>query len=80
MKIQIELTPEQVEKLKPLFDAVKKNHMKGAIVGQVWEPAFCEGLGMNTTAVFDFCTPDEIRAITDEAEKEIKQWEERYAS
>lgn len=70
-KIHIELTPEQAEILKPLFDAVREKPSTGAIIGQLWEPEYTEWFGFeNPVAVFDFVTPDELREIVNKSEAE----------
>lgn len=71
MKLFFELTPEQTIEMQPLFDAMRSAPGTGAIVGQLWEPEYTEHHGFdNGVAVFEFCTPDEIREIVSKAEAE----------
>jgi hypothetical protein len=84
VKLHFELTPEQTIAMQPLFDAMRKAPNTGAIIGQLWEPEYAEAFGFdNGVAVFEFCTPDEIRAIVDKAETEtfrkttLPHWEVR---
>ena len=68
-KIKIELTPEQIKQLQPLFDEVEKNPMTGAIIGQAWESKY---FGSNYYAVFQFVTPKEMHEITNKAVQAAK--------
>jgi hypothetical protein len=84
VKLHFELTPEQTIAMQPLFDAMRKSPNTGAIIGQLWEPEYAETFGFdNGVAVFEFCTPGEIRAIVDKAETEtfrkttLPHWEVR---
>jgi hypothetical protein len=64
-KIRLNLTPGQMEELKPLFDTANKKPMQGVVIGQAWNTNNGDGY-----AVFQWMKPAEIiRDVNEMVEK-----------
>jgi len=65
-KVVIDLTPEQLMQLEPLFEACNKRPMKGAVLGQAWR------FGLDGKAAFSWVTPKEMIKIIEKAVAKAK--------
>ena len=50
--IKVNLTPEQMEQLEPLFEQMKESPVRGFVIAQVWERGFMK---------VGFTNPEEVK-------------------
>lgn len=72
--IKIKLTPEQLEKLQPLFEEVDKHPGKGMVTGQAYPVGLFE---YNGCAIFGWMTPKEVINRANKAIRKAKKAQSR---